>query len=166
MSHVTNKALVFITSNNQVYSVEHQLYTARRQTKEEAEAAKERELEQSLSLLPKNETDLLDVKSVLFPQYDGMIPQRNTKFISYDLDLVNLDKLISFSTRLESTSAILATGHDVFFARFMPEGNFDRLNENFKSPLLFGVIVVLVVALFAAQTYIKNKELKEAFLKK
>ena len=140
------------------------LYTARRQTKEEAELAKERELEAQLTLGPKNESEIIDVKSDIFPPYDGLIPQRNTKFISYNSDLTDLRNLVSFSTRLESTSAILATGHDIFFARFMPEGNFDRLNENFKSPLLFGVIAVLVISLVSAKTYIKSRETKESFL--
>jgi hypothetical protein len=46
----------------------------------------------------------------------------------------------------------------------MPEGNFDRLHENFKGTLLFATISGLVVALYAAQLYIKSKEGREAFL--
>jgi len=43
--HVTSKMLVIVTSNDQVYSIENALYTARRQRKEEAEAKAEREYE-------------------------------------------------------------------------------------------------------------------------
>lgn len=114
---------------------------------------------------PKNETDrVVDVKNPLLPQYDGVIPQRNTKFVSYDLNLVDLRQLLTAPTRLESTTAVVAIGHDVFGARIMPEGNFDRLHENFKGTLLFATISGLVVALYAAQLYIKSKEGKEAFL--
>jgi len=67
---------------------------------------------------------------------------------------------------LESTSAIIAVGHDIFGARIMPEGNFDRLHENFKGTLLFGTIAGLIVSLYAAQFYIKSKEAKENFLKR
>jgi len=70
------------------------------------------------------------------------------------------------ATRLESTTAILAYGHDVFGARVMPQGNFDRLDENFKGALLFGTIAGLVISLYAAQIYIKSKEVREAFLTK
>ena len=67
------------------------------------------------------------VKSTEFPQYDGVIPQMNTKFISYDLELVGLENLLCFSTRLESTTAVFSYGHDLFYARVNPEANFDRL---------------------------------------
>jgi hypothetical protein len=65
------------------------------------------------------------------------------------MQLVDLRKLYAFSTRLESTTAVLATGHDIFFARIAPEGNFDRLHENFKGVILLGVVGGLMVALYA-----------------
>lgn len=149
--HITGKMLVLITSNDQVYSIENALFSARRQHKAEAEAAAERALIEATTFGPKNDTDkVIDVKNPLLPQYDGVIPQRNTKFVSYDLNLIDLRHLLTSPTRLESTTAVLAIGHDVFGARIMPEGNFDRLHENFKGTLLFGVIAGLVVSLYAA----------------
>jgi hypothetical protein len=64
-------------------------FTARRQTKAEHEAKEEKKLQAATMLAPekpRNETDTApDVKSELFPPYDGVIIQRNTRFISYNL---------------------------------------------------------------------------------
>jgi hypothetical protein len=80
--------------------------------------------------------------------------------------LVDLRKVYTFSTRLESTTGVLVTGHDVFYARFSPEGNFDRLHENFKGVILLGVVGGLMIALYATQIYISSKERREVFLKR
>ena len=169
MQHVTSKSLVIITSNDQIYTLEAAMFTARRQTKAEEAQLEERKLEIATTLggVTRNETDtLLDLKSKQFPPYDGVIPQRNTKFISYDMQLVDLRKLYTFSTRLESTTGILATGHDIFFARIAPEGSFDRLHENFKGVILLAVVGGLTAALYAVSAYTKGKDLKETFLKR
>jgi len=108
----------------------------------------------------------MEVKSTLFPPYDGVIPHRNTRFITYDLQLTNLEEVYTFPTRLESTSAVVATGHDIFFARITAESNFDRLHEDFNTPALIATIAGLFVALYAAQVYVKSKEATEAFLLK
>ena len=73
---------------------------------------------------------------------------------------------MTFSTRLESTTGVFATGHDIFFARIMPEGNFDRLHEDFKAPLLFAVIAVLIIGLTVAIKYTTSKQKREEFLTK
>lgn len=168
--HVTSKMLVVITSNDQIYSIENALYTARRQHKSEAEAIKQRELDEATTLGPikeKNETEkLLDVKSTLFPPYDGVIPQKNTRFISHDVHLVDLKSIYTMETRLESTTTVLAIGHDIFGARINPEGNFDRLHENFDAKFLFGSILFLFFAVYAAQVYVKQRETRENFLKR
>lgn len=93
-----------------------------------------------------------------------MIQQVNTNFVSYDLVLSRLDHIMTFATRLESTTGVLVYGHDVFFARIMPEGNFDRLHENFQATLLYGVIAFLVGGLVIAQKYVENKEKRETYL--
>jgi len=74
--------------------------------------------------------------------------------------------VLAFPTRLESTSAVLSFGHDIFYARINPEANFDRLHENFKAPLLFATIAGLVLALYGAMAYTSSNETKEKFLLK
>ena len=163
--------LVLITSNYQVYSIENALFSARRQSKEQAEAKAQKELE-SATILPQpkykdnstHEDAVIDVKSTVFPPYDGVIPQRNTRFISYDLHLVGLKDIFTFSTRLESTSAVLVTGHDMFYARVTAESVFDRLDDHFKSAYMYMVIGGLLALLWFAGNYTKSKEAKEHFL--
>jgi len=112
------------------------------------------------------EVELIDIKSTLYPPYDGLIPQKNTRYISYDLNLMGLDQIYTFPTRLESTSALLITGHDIFYARVTAESVFDRLDENFKMTGLVVTIAGLFVLLFVANSYVKSKEAKEQFLTK
>ena len=104
------------------------------------------------------------VKSTEFPQYDGVIPQMNTKFISYDLELVGLENLLCFSTRLESTTAVFSYGHDLFYARVNPEANFDRLGETFKAGIFMATLATLVIALIVAGKYIKKRDTHADFL--
>ena len=82
-SHVTGKLLVLLTQNDQVYSIEHMFWSARRERKEEAEAKEQRELEKAVSgVLPTPkymlndsiEVEPLDIKSKAYPAYDGVIP--------------------------------------------------------------------------------------------
>lgn len=95
-----------------------------------------------------------------------MIPQKNTKYISYDLNLIDLKTIYTFATRLESTSAVLITGHDIFYARVTAESIFDRLHEDFKAHFLIIGIGGLMALVYAAQTYSKRKEARESFLLK
>ena len=170
VAHVTQPSLVVITSNDQVYTIESMMFTARRQTKAEADALAERDLIIATTIGPlpaRNETDtILELKDKNLPPYDGVIPQKNTKYISYDLNLIDLRKLYTFSTSLESTSAVIAFGHDFFYARINPEGSFDRLHENFRGEYILAVISGLIVLIHIAQSYIKNKEQRETWLKK
>ena len=77
MAHVTQPSLVVITSNDQVYTIESMLFTARRQTKAEADALAERDMIIATTIGPlpaRNETDtILELKDPKLPPYDGII---------------------------------------------------------------------------------------------
>jgi len=104
------------------------------------------------------------LKSDKFPQYDPVLPQFNTKFVSYDLQLIGLDSVETFSTRLESTSIVLSYGHDIYCTRITPDNRFDLLDEAFNFKLLFAGIAVLLVANFVAAYFMKQRNAKKAFL--
>ena len=76
---------------------------------------------------------------------------------------MDLRNLVTFSTRLESTSVVFTYGHDLFAARINPESNFDRLHENFKANLFLGTIGVLITALYIGHTYLKSTEIQEQY---
>ena len=65
--------LLLITSNDQVYSIENAMWSARRQRKEEAEAKAKKELESATVLPPPKyklnitEDSIIDVKSSMYP---------------------------------------------------------------------------------------------------
>jgi hypothetical protein len=130
-SHISTKSLVIITSMDQLYAIDHIMFTARRKTVEELkiEEEKAKELPETgfgKYNLSTYEEPEYEVKSKDFPTYDGVIPHINAKFISYEIELANLRNVISFSTKLESTSAVLAFGHDLFYARVTPEHEYQR----------------------------------------
>jgi hypothetical protein len=41
--------------------------------------------------------------------------------MSYDLEILGVTKVQTFSTRLESTSQVFVYGHDLFLARTQPD---------------------------------------------
>lgn len=82
------------------------------------------------------------------------------------MQLIDLKNVYTFATRLESTSSVLVTGHDIFYARVTAESIFDRLHENFKAEFLIVSVGGLVVLLYVASLYVKRKEAKESFLTK
>jgi ER membrane protein complex subunit 1 len=78
--------------------------------------------------------------------------------------LIGLQKLISFTTRLESTSQVFAYGHDLFLARIMPDNGYDLLDESFSYVGLFAFIILLIVGDFALSRYLKTLATQKAFL--
>ena len=88
----------------------------------------------------------------------------NKRYITYDLKLVGLESLISFTSRLESTAQVFAYGHDLFLARTMPDNGYDLLDESFSYVGLFAFIVLLIVGDFALSRYLKTVASKKSFL--
>ena len=75
-----------------------------------------------------------------------------------------MDKLRTFSTRLESTSQVLSYGHDLFLARISPDKKYDMIDEEFNYALLFAAIAGLIVATFALRKFMKSKADRQKFL--
>jgi hypothetical protein len=78
--------------------------------------------------------------------------------------LLSLKDVLSFPSRLESTSQIFAYGFDMFFVRVSPENNFDLLQENFNYTLLFLVIMGLFIGLMVVKKYVSMGNSKNSFL--
>ena len=96
--------------------------------------------------------------------YDPVIPQLNTKFITYDMQLIGLSAIQTFPSRLESTTTVFAYGHDLFLARVSPDGSFDLLDEEFNFKLLFGSIVLILAANFYAAKITRKEQTRAQFL--
>lgn len=162
--HITDKSLLAITESNQIYKLEYVIYTSRRPHPEKEPTTWNEMMEQLNEEL--NEDKEIQVKNKKLPVYDGVIPQKNTNYLSYDLQLSQLSELKVFPTRLESTSGLIAYGHDIFFARMAAENNFDRLQEGFNFLKIFVVILVMFGGVVAMSTYHTNDESKKKFLQR
>lgn len=93
-----------------------------------------------------------------------MIPSFDSRYLTYDLPLVGLNKMCTFSTKLESTSQVFAYGHDLFLSRMRPDNKFDMIDEDFNYALLFLGIIGLFVANFMLSKYLKSEKSKKEFL--
>lgn len=168
-NRITGRSLVFITDAYKLFHVPQISYSARRPHKDQLPKEKgwfslpdPEELEAELAGIEKPMEEQL--KSAKFQVYDPVIPQFDSRHLSYDLPLIGVESLRSFPTRLESTSQIFAYGHDLFLSRLRPDNRFDMIDEDFNYSLLFLVIAGLIVATFAFQKYLKAGKAKKAFL--
>lgn len=115
--------LVIITRENQVYSIDRKLVTARRPSGGNI-----------------FESDKL-------PKYEYLLPVVPQHILSYNLKLFDLQQLKFSPTRLESNVFVLAYGTDVFLLRWTPEQTFDQITEDFNYPFLVAVVLGITVAL-------------------
>ena len=156
LHHITGKNLVVITTSNQIYQIDHSLYSARRPHSENLVLGGED---------AKKETGTqLELKNKDLPPYDAVIPITQTKYLSYGLPLVDLREIKAFPTRLESTTQVFAYGYDVFFMRVSPENNFDLLQEHFNYTLLFLFIAGLAVTTVLVRKYVQKQARQNNFL--
>jgi hypothetical protein len=99
--HITSRALICITTENQVYTIKDTFYSARRPyppVVKDFEALLKDALEDPDKVKP------IELKSEAVPRYEPVIPQQNKKYLSYDLKIIGLRELKTFTTRLESTT--------------------------------------------------------------
>lgn len=166
LHHITGKNLVVLTSNNQVYQIDHNLFSARRPHAPDNSllggAAATPALED-----PKKEQALIssaDLKNKELPPYDAVIPIVTTRYLSYGLNLLHLKEIKAFPTRLESTSQVLTYGFDVFFMRISPENTFDLLQEYFNYTLLFLFIGGLALSTLLIRNYVQKQKRQNTFM--
>lgn len=104
------------------------------------------------------------LKSEAYPRYEPVLPVNPKRYLSYDRKLIGLEKALTFSTRLESTTQVFVHGHDLFMSRMMPDNGFDVLDEDFNHLALFAAIAVLVVIDFVLMQVQKKYNVKKNFL--
>lgn len=105
--HITGKSMVLITNQNKIYKLQDLQFSARRPHPEKPPAPPtsfKEAFDQAAEAAKEDDTDILVLKSDKFPMYDPVVPQLNLKFITYDLQLVNLERITTVATRLESTT--------------------------------------------------------------
>ncbi|QSL67089.1 hypothetical protein MERGE_001476 [Pneumocystis wakefieldiae] len=97
----------------------------------------------------------------------GLIPYDVNLFIDSKIvissknEVYGIKNILSSPTLLESTSLILAYGHDIFFTYVTPSNSFDVLNPSFNKLQLLLTILSLIVGLFVLRSMTNAKLLKK-----
>ncbi|KAG0005875.1 hypothetical protein BGZ65_009947, partial [Modicella reniformis] len=97
----------------------------------------------------------MEKEEMLIP-YSGITDDPRL-FLSYNLEVVGVRRIATAPTLLESTTVVVAYGHDLFVTRHAPSKTFDILNEDFSKSQLMLTIAVLVVVLFITSPMVSGK---------
>ena len=166
-SHITGRTLIFVTEENKLFQLPQSSFTARRLHPDQVKVEKGWFTMPEVKDLEEEEVEPpmeLQLKSNKFQVYDPVIPSFDVRFLTYDLPLIGLEKMCTFSTKLESTSQVLAYGHDLFLSRIRPDNKYDMIDEDFNYALLFLAIIGLFGTNYMLSKYLKNEKSKKEFL--
>ncbi|KAF9970863.1 hypothetical protein BGZ73_006289 [Actinomortierella ambigua] len=108
---------------------------------------------------PTSTPTAMDKEEMLIPY--GPIQADTRMMLSYHLEVAGVRKIVTAPTLLESTTVVVAFGHDLFVTRHAPSKTFDILNEDFSKSQLLLTIVVLLGMLIVTKPMMDKKELKE-----
>ncbi|KAF9536853.1 hypothetical protein EC957_009519 [Mortierella hygrophila] len=108
---------------------------------------------------PTSAPTALEKEEMLIPY--SPIPDDARLFLSYNLEVANIKKIVTSPTLLESTTVVVAFGQDVFVTRHAASKTFDILNEDFSKSQLVLTIVALAAVLFVTKPMVVNKQLRE-----
>ncbi|KAG5437583.1 hypothetical protein PCANB_000618 [Pneumocystis canis] len=139
---ITSRDIISYIDTNQIILIPKKLLDPRRpiliNNKMPLESIEE-------GLLPYNVNLLIDSQSI--------ITRKN--------EVYGIKHILSSSTLLESTSIILAYGHDIFLTYVTPSNSFDILNPNFNKIQLLLTIFMLIIGFFILRLMTKAKLLKK-----
>ena len=133
---ITSKQVLIGTDSGQVYTLDRKYVDARR-------PAKPGKMDREEGLLP----------------YSEILPFLPQNVLNDRRRISGLRGIVSFPTRLESTSLVFAHGLDLFFTRTSPSQSFDVLGEKFNRPLLILTVLSLTVATFLARNFSVQRDL-------
>lgn len=105
----------------------------------------------------------LQVKSK-FPFYlISLIISLRTNIKLFVLKISGIQKIVSSSSHLESTSLVCAYGQDIFFTQRTPSKAFDVLSEDFSRGGLVATIVGLVIGIIVSRSMVARKKIKDSW---
>ncbi|CAI7811280.1 unnamed protein product, partial [Closterium sp. NIES-54] len=138
LAGITNKHVLFGTALDQVLALDRRFLDPRR--------------------VP--EPSQQDKEAGIMP-YSDSLPAPGQAYLTHRYRIEGLKNILSFPTRLESTTLVLAHGLDLFFVRTAPSRVFDSLGEDFSFALLLGTIAVLSIAILVTWGLSRKQELKQ-----
>ena len=161
IKHISSSSLVCITTDNQVYTIKDQLFSARR-PRPPVEKDFYEQLQESLE--DPDKIKPIELKVEQMPRYEPVIPVNTKKYLSHELRMFGLDSIVSFSTRLESTTQVFVHGHDLLLSRMTPDNAFDVLSDNFNVLGLFGAIIAMLFGDYLLSRFVNKYNNMKAFL--
>ncbi|KAI8335748.1 hypothetical protein BC941DRAFT_377420 [Chlamydoabsidia padenii] len=105
---------------------------------------------------PTNTPTKEDQEEQLIPY--APIPEERKLFLTYNLEVIGIQHIISAPALLESTSLVYAYGLDTYYTRDSPSRQFDVLSEDFSKSQLLLTIVALVVGILVAGPIVRRKQ--------
>ncbi|CAI5464271.1 unnamed protein product, partial [Closterium sp. Yama58-4] len=138
LAGITNKHVLFGTALDQILALDRRFLDPRR--------------------VP--EPSQQDKEAGIMP-YSDSLPAPGQAYLTHRYRIEGLRHILSFPTRLESTTLVLAHGLDLFFVRTAPSRVFDSLGEDFSFALLLGTIAVLSIAIVVTWGLSRKQELKQ-----
>ncbi|ORZ15782.1 hypothetical protein BCR42DRAFT_42767 [Absidia repens] len=132
---VSTRDILFALPSHQILTVNKRLLDPRRPTNA---PTKEDQEEQLLPYAP--------------------IPEERKMFLTYNLEVIGIQHIISAPALLESTSLVYAYGLDSYFSRDSPSRQFDVLSEDFSKSQLLLTIIALVIGILVAGPIVRRKQ--------
>ncbi|KAI8064566.1 hypothetical protein BC940DRAFT_305397 [Gongronella butleri] len=132
---VTTKDILFATKANQIVAVNKRYLDPRR---------------------PEGKPTPEDQEEGLFPY--APIPEERKMILTYNLEVLGIDKIIASPAQLESTSLVFAFGLDAYMTRVSPSRQFDVLSEAFNKSQLLLTIVALSVGVIMTGPIVRRKQ--------
>ncbi|KAI8076339.1 uncharacterized protein BX664DRAFT_287861 [Halteromyces radiatus] len=86
------------------------------------------------------------------------IPEERKMFLTYHLEVIGIEHIISAPALLESTSLVYAYGLDTYFTRDSPSRQFDVLSEDFSKSQLLLTIIALVIGILMVGPIVRRKQ--------
>ncbi|KAI9314818.1 hypothetical protein BX666DRAFT_1861888 [Dichotomocladium elegans] len=85
------------------------------------------------------------------------IPDERKMFLTYDLEVLGIDHILTSPALLESTSLVFSYGLDTYFTQSSPSRQFDVLSEDFSKSQLVLTIIGLVAAISITGPMVRRK---------
>jgi ER membrane protein complex subunit 1 len=95
--------------------------------------------------------------------YAKTLPVASSSFLTHHQQVHGLSHIASASTRMESTSLVLAWGVDIFFCHVQPADAFDMVSQDFDTLSLLGTVGTLIVLTLGSRSIFRKRKLATAW---
>ena len=99
-----------------------------------------------------------------FPEHTYFLPFLPASYLSYNLNLATMNKIIFSPTDMESTIFTLCYGSDLFMIRNAPDKTFDMITEDFNHVVLILILAAATIGILFFKRLLNAAKLKKPHL--